>query len=210
MDNYNQTQSMTGYFMHCYKKTKHVFFGIILLIVALFGTSSALAANPSVIHIKSAELSALEDNYVLNSEFDLSLSPFIEDALNKGIPLTFLVEFQLSTPRKYWFDDEVVSQSHHVTLSYHALSRQYLIYRSGRQQSYSSLQKAKEDLSKIKDWSVFDKRVLKKGEAYQAALRIRLDQSKLPKPLQVEAAGSEDWTILSERYRWVPSFNLLG
>jgi hypothetical protein len=171
---------------------------------------SAQAGNSSNIHIKSAELTLVEDAYVLNSEFDISLSPFIEDALNKGIPLTFLVEFQLSTPRKYWFDDEVVSQSHHLTLSYHALSRQYLINRSGRQQSYSSLQKAKEDLSKIKDWAVLDKRVLKKGEAYQAALRVRLDQSKLPKPLQVEAAGSEDWSILSERYRWIPSFNLLG
>jgi len=196
--------------MPYYKKTKHVFLGVVFMLAMLLGVHSSQAANASNIHIKNAELSQLEDAYVLNSEFDISLSPFIEDALNKGIPLTFLVEFQLSTPRKYWFDDEVVSQSHHVTLSYHALSRQYLVKRSGRQQSYSSLQKAKEDLSKIKDWSVFDKRALKKGEAYQAALRVRLDQSKLPKPLQVEAAGSEDWSILSERYRWIPSFNLLG
>ena len=210
MDNYNQMQSMMGCFMPYYKKTKHVFLGVLFMLAVLLSVHSAHAANVSNIHIKSAELSQLEEAYVLNSEFDISLSPFIEDALNKGIPLTFLVEFQLSTPRKYWFDDEVVSQSHHVTLSYHALSRQYLINRSGRQQSYSTLQKAKEDLSKIKDWSVFDKRALKKGEVYQAALRVRLDQSKLPKPLQVEAAGSEDWSILSERYRWIPSFNLLG
>jgi hypothetical protein len=196
--------------MPYYKKTKHVFLRLIFMLGMLLTLHSAQAGNPSNIHIKSAELTLVEDAYVLNSEFDISLSPFIEDALNKGIPLTFLVEFQLSTPRKYWFDDEVVSQSHHLTLSYHALSRQYLINRSGRQQSYSSLQKAKEDLSKIKDWAVLDKRVLKKGEAYQAALRVRLDQSKLPKPLQVEAAGSEDWSILSERYRWIPSFNLLG
>jgi hypothetical protein len=203
-------QSMMGCFMPYYKKTKHVFLRLIFMLGMLLTLHSAQAGNPSNIHIKSAELTLVEDAYVLNSEFDISLSPFIEDALNKGIPLTFLVEFQLSTPRKYWFDDEVVSQSHHLTLSYHALSRQYLINRSGRQQSYSSLQKAKEDLSKIKDWAVLDKRVLKKGEAYQAALRVRLDQSKLPKPLQVEAAGSEDWSILSERYRWIPSFNLLG
>lgn len=203
-------QSMMGCFMPYYKKTRLIFLSIIFMLGMMLSLHPAQAANVSNIHIKTAELSLLEDAYVLNSEFDLSLSPFIEDALNKGIPLTFLVEFQLSTPRKYWFDDEVVSQSHHVTLSYHALSRQYLINRAGRQQSYASLQKAKEDLSRIKDWSVFDKRTLKKGEIYQAALRVRLDQSKLPKPLQVEAAGSEDWSILSERYRWTPSFNLLG
>ena len=200
-------QSMMGCFMPYYKKTKRVFLGVVFMLAMLLSVHSAHAANVSNIHIKSAELSQLEDAYVLNSEFDISLSPFIEDALNKGIPLTFLVEFQLSTPRKYWFDDEVISQSHHVTLSYHALSRQYLVKRSGRQQSYSSLQKAKEDLSKIKDWSVFDKRTLKKGEAYQAAFRMRLDQSKLPKPLQVEAAGSDDWAMVSERFRWTPVFN---
>lgn len=201
---------MMGFFMPCYKKTKYVILSFIFLLSLSIGVSSSFAASLSSIRIKTAELIALEDNYVLNSEFDLSLSPFIEEALNKGIPLTFLVEFQLSTPRKYWFDDEVVSQSHHVTLSYHALSRQYLIHRSGRQESYASLQKAKEDLSKIKSWQVLDKRVLKKGESYQAALRIRLDQTKLPKPLQVEATGSEDWSIMSERYRWVPMFNLLS
>lgn len=204
-------QSMMGCFMPYYKKIKHVFLSVIFLISVLANLPAVYAAsNPSSIHIKTAELTLLEDTYVLNSELDISMSPFIEDALNKGVALTFLVEFQLSTPRKYWFDDEVVSQSHHVTISYHALSRQYLINRAGRQQSYGSLQKAKEDLSKIKDWSVFDKRTLKKGETYQAGLRVRLDQTKLPKPLQVEAAGSDDWSILSERHRWVPTFNLLG
>lgn len=209
MDNYNQAQNMMGFFMPCYRKTKHILSSLIFLF-GLIGMSSAFAASQSAIHVKSAELTQLEDNYVLNSDLDISFSPFIEDVLGKGIPLTFLVEFQLSTPKKYWFDDEVISQNHRVTLSYHALSRQYLVNRAGRQQSYSSLQKAKEDLSKIKDWAVFDKRTLKKGEAYQAAIRIRLDPSKLPKPLQVEAAGSEDWSIMSERYRWTPSFNLLG
>jgi hypothetical protein len=195
MDNYNQAQNMMGFFMPCYKKTKRILSSLIFLFGLILGMSSAFAASQSAIHVKN---------------LDISFSPFIEDVLGKGIPLTFLVEFQLSTPKKYWFDDEVISQNHRVTLSYHALSRQYLVNRSGRQQSYSSLQKAKEDLSKIKDWAVFDKRTLKKGEAYQAAIRIRLDQSKLPKPLQVEAAGSEEWSIMSERYRWTPSFNLLG
>ena len=191
--------------MPCFKRIK-IFLAQIFLLSLLFIWPSAFAANPNNIHIKSAELASSEDAYVLNAELDIAFSPFIEDALSKGVPLTFLVEFQLSTPRKYWFDDEVISQSHYVTLSYHALSRQYLVNRFGRQQTFPNLQKAKEDLAKIKDWSVVDKRILKKGEAYQAALRIRLDHSRLPKPIQVEAVGSEDWSIMSERYRWTPTF----
>jgi hypothetical protein len=41
---------------------------------------------------------------------------------------------------------------------------------------------------------------------YLAAIKVRLDQTKLPKPVQVEAIGSDDWNIASERYRWTPVF----
>jgi hypothetical protein len=126
----------------------------------------------------------------------------------KGVPLTFLVEFQITTPRTYWFDDEIITQSYRVSLSYHALSRQFLIIRNKNQSSFNNLQQAKEVLSKIKDWAVIDKSLLKKGEPYQAALRVRLDQSKLPKPIQVEASGSENWTLVSERHQWTPAFGL--
>ena len=115
-----------------------------------------------------------------------------------------MIEFQLSSPRKYWFDDEIVTQTQFVTLSYHALSRQYLVNRSGHQQSFSNLQQAKDDISNIKAWAVVDKKMLKKGESYIAAIKVRLDQTKLPKPVQVEAIGSDDWSIASERYRWTP------
>jgi len=194
-------------FMPYYKKIECFLKALFLSSLLLFASFDATAATSSSVHIKSAELTVVEENYALTSDVEITFSPAIEEALNKGVPLTFLVEFQLTTPRKYWFDDEIISQSHYVTISYHALSRQYLVHRAGRQQPYASLQQAKEDLSKIKDWSVFDKRTLKKGEAYQAALRMRLDQSKLPKPLQVEAAGSDDWAMVSERFRWTPIFN---
>ena len=37
--------------------------------------------------------------------FALSLSPQLEDAVNKGVPLYFLVEFELLRPRWYWWDE---------------------------------------------------------------------------------------------------------
>ena len=198
---------MMVYFMPCYKNAKHFCASFIFLALLLFISFSSLAhAASSAIHIKSAELLSTEENYALAADLDISLSPVIEDALNKGVPLTFLVEFQLSTPRRYWFDDEIVTQTQFVTLSYHALSRQYLVNRNNRQQSFANLQQAKEEISNVKSWPVVDKRLLKKGEAYYAAIKVRLDQTKLPKPLQVEAVGSDDWNMASERYRWTPAF----
>jgi hypothetical protein len=195
---------MMVYFMPYYKSAKHFLFILLILSIAI---SSIANAASSGIHIKSTELLATEDNYVLNTDFDIVLSPVIEDALNKGVPLTFLLEFQLSSPRKYWFDDEIISQSQYFILSYHVLSRQYLVNRNGRQQSFATLQQAKDDISNIKSWTVFDKKMLKKGDSYIAAIKVRLDQTKLPKPVQVEAIGSDDWNIASERYRWTPVFS---
>ena len=34
------------------------------------------------------------------------------------------------------------------------------------------------------------------------ALRLRLDTSQLPKPLQIDALGSSDWNLGSDWYRW--------
>jgi Domain of unknown function (DUF4390) len=196
---------MMVYFMPYYKSAKRFLAHITCIVLTVFIVFSTLAnAASSGIHIKSAELLAVDESYSLSTDFDISLSPVIEDALNKGVPLTFLLEFQLSSPRKYWFDDEIVTQTQFVTLSYHALSRQYLVNRSGHQQSFSNLQQAKDDISNIKAWAVVDKKLLKKGESYIAAIKVRLDQTKLPKPVQVEAIGSDDWSIASERYRWTP------
>ena len=37
---------------------------------------------------------------------------------------------------------------------------------------------------------------------YLAALRLRLDTSQLPKPLQIDALASSDWRLSSDWYRW--------
>lgn len=189
-------------FMHYYKKTNVL---LCLLFFVLFAVPLAWA-DASSLNIKTAELVAADEAYVLNADFDLNLSGAVEEAVNKGVPLNFLIEFQITSPRRYWFDDEIVTATNIVTISYHALSRQYLINRDNHQQSFASLQEAKAEFSHLREWQVVEKDLLKKGENYQAALRVRLDQSKLPKPLQVDALGSEDWNIVSERYRWTPTF----
>ena len=66
-------------------------------------------ARADTIAVKSAELRAEDDGYVLNAEFDLTLNPTLEEALQKGVPLYFLLEFEISRPRWYWLDEKVLS-----------------------------------------------------------------------------------------------------
>ena len=48
------------------------------------------------IYVKHADLSANEEWYYLNADLNVGLTPALEDALNKGISLNFLVEFEMT------------------------------------------------------------------------------------------------------------------
>lgn len=174
----------------------------ISLLLLLTCASLAFAGNDNHIQIKSAELQAQDDFYSLAADVDMRLDSDIEEAVNKGVPLNFLVEFQIVSPRQYWFDDEVVTITKNITLSYHALTRQYLVNRGKHQQSFETLSQALADLASFSDWKVAEKSLLEKGEVYRAALLIRLDQNKLPKAIQVDAIGSEKWNLASEKFEW--------
>ena len=43
---------------------------------------------------------------------------------------------------------------------------------------------------------------MSKGQRYDAAIRLRLDVNQLPKPFQVDALASREWTLTSDWYRW--------
>ncbi len=165
--------------------------------LALLAAPGAQAAQ-----IKSAELLVADEWYYLYTDIDLNLPKALEDALNKGISLNFMVEFELTRPRWYWVDETIATVRQNMRLSYHALTRQY--HFSGHQgnRSFVSLSEAKEELKHIAEWKVVDKSQLKKGTAYQASVRIRLDVNQLPKPLQVEALSSKDWSFNSDWYRF--------
>jgi len=180
--------------MRYYKKCS-LFFGI--LAISCFAWASVNA-----ISVKSAELVPNEENLLLNADFELSFDSSIEEAINKGVALTFLVEFQIVEPHEYWFDDEVVTVSKAVKLSYHALTKQYLVSYDAHQKSFESLSEARQQLSMVRDWRVVAKRQLDKENDYRAAILMRLDKTKLPKAIQVDTLGSENWNLASPIYSW--------
>lgn len=189
---------MTDFFTRYCKK-----FSLLAVMAVFFCIFDAAADN---IQIKHVQLTPVGESYQLEADFDINFSPEVETALSKGVPLDFLLEFQLVSPRDYWFDDEIVTVSQHIRFSFHALSRQYLVTVGRHQKSFATLEEAKDELAVLRNWLVLDKSQVVKGENYQASLRLRLDHASLPKALQVEALGSEKWTLLSERYRWTPVF----
>ena len=160
------------------------------------------AAFAAELEVKSASVGLGEDGYVLNAEFRAELSPRLEDVVSRGVPLYLAAEFELKRPRWYWFDEKVASRTQTYRLSYHALTRQYRLSTGALHQNFPSLEDALGVVSRIRDLPVADKGALKPGESYEAQLRLHVDLSQLPKPLQVTAIGDQDWSVGSDWHRW--------
>jgi hypothetical protein len=171
----------------------------LLAILAAVGSAPALA---DVILVGRAALEATDEGYMLSADFEFELSSRLEDALSKGVPLYFLVEFELTRPRWYWFDERSVAANQSWRLSFHALTRTYRLSSGALTQSFSTLSEALRTLSRVRGWLVMDRTQAKPDTRYLVAVRMRLDTTQLPKPFQVSALANREWTLASDWYRW--------
>lgn len=169
---------------------------LLLLVPVLAWTAEIDISNP--------QLSASEDGYVLSADFKFELNPRLEEAVTKGVVLYFVADFELSKARWYWLDEKLVSRSQTYRLSYHALTRQYRLSTGGLHQSFTTLSEAVQVLARLRNWVVVERgeKGVRPGESYDAALRLRLDVTQLPRPFQITALGNRDWSLASDWKTW--------
>lgn len=172
------------------------------LLIALAMLIGAAPARADEILVTRAALEAAEEGYFLAADFELELSSRLEDALSKGVPLFFLVEFEATRPRWYWFNERAATASQTWRLSFHALTRTYRLSSGALTQSFPTLSEAMRTLSRVRSWLVADRGQLRSDTRYLVAVRMRLDTAQLPKPFQVSALANRDWTLASNWYRW--------
>jgi len=166
------------------------------------------------IAMHKAEAHFSDGNYQLSADFDINFNFVVEQALTQGVPLYFINEFTLTRPRWYWMDEVVAQNEQIIKLSYNSLTRQYRITRGSLFQNFASMDDALRiighqsaapippDMLKGGGGYISEK-LLKKDNNYIAAVRMRLDVTQLPKPLQVNALAGNDWNIDSGWYRWI-------
>ncbi len=179
-----------------------------LALVAAGTVAGSLAAGASgparadTVAVKSAEVRADDDDYVLNAEFELSLNPTLEEALKRGVPLYFALEFEILRPRWYWVDEKVIAATTQYRVAWNALTQQYRVSSGLFAQTLYSLEEVERFLSRVTSRPVARRDQLQKGVRYDAALRLRLDVNQLPKPFQVNALTSREWSLQSDWHRW--------
>ena len=179
---------------------------LIGLVIGVFVVAPSLAVAQERIGVMAAALEPTRDAgeaLLLNATFEFELPQALEDAVQKGIALYFNIEFELLRKRWYWFDRKVASSTLTYRLSYSPLTRQYRLGRGGLSQSFESLEEALSLLKSVRNWKVAEKSVLGARDDYDAQVRMRLDVTQLPKPFQVNAITSREWTLASD-WREVP------
>ena len=159
-------------------------------------------AQAQVIKVKQAELEKVESAWLLNANFGIELPPGLENALKKGVTLHFLVQFELTRSRWYWFDEKAANVQRQVRLSHQPLINQYRINAGGLALNANSLAEALRIAGTIGGWSVIELTAIDPDKQYEAALRMTLDLGKLPKPFQVDALNSRDWSLSGEWLRF--------
>lgn len=176
-----------------------------ILVIAQFNWGIAPVFAESI-NTKSAIVRQSDEAWVVDAEFEFSLTTPLETALLRGTPLYFVLDSEITRSRSFWFDEAITTRPSVRRLTYVPLTSTYRVDAGGTVgggASYSSLDEALRQIRTIRGRELIERRALRSGERYDVSLRLRLDTAQLPKPLQVNTLVSREWTLVSEWYRVV-------
>lgn len=176
----------------------HGLLGLVLLALCVAG----MAQQDSVTKVTAVKLEPSKtptaSGWDLAADFDIQLGHKLREAVDRGLPLQFTVDFKLMRSRWYWVDEEVVSTTYPYTLSYNALTRTYRLVTPTNTYNAPLLEDVMQHMTKVQDWPVIPRAQIDIGHPYQAQVRFRLLLTELPKPFQISALVNSEWDLSSE------------
>lgn len=147
-----------------------------------------------------------DQSLVLSGNLDLGLSPKVEEALAKGIPLEVIIDVHLYRERRFLWDSKVADWALHRRIQFHALSGQYLVSTMGPEpehgESLLTLQEALKQLGSLNDVTLNLEEPVKPEAAHTVEVRVSLDIEALPTPLRPVAYTSFTWHLNSGWSTW--------
>ncbi len=176
-------------------------FNVLLTIMLMLIASNSYAIED--FKVESATVSKIGNGYVLDALIKYPLTPRVVEALDNGVPITFIQQIRLirSIPLlgKYWQWEKTRWQTTlNYQLRYHALSKLYVLLSldTRHQRTFPSLQAALDALGRIEAFSLPPKH-LSDTLVTQLQLRSGLDLHALPTPMRPGALISNKWQLTS-------------
>ena len=172
-------------------RLQHALYSIALLLMPF----QLMAADKTEISIQSMEVIEANGVYKVNGSVDFIMRNPVLEALNNGVTLEIVVDHEILLSRRWWLDKEVAIVSQRYRLSYHALTRQYVLTNLNTQDvnTFYTLPSLLGTLGDISEFPLIDTAVLDDDELYLVRMRVYLDFDELPLPLRIRAYSTSAW-----------------
>lgn len=135
-----------------------------------------------------APVQVQRDDRVLDLSYNLQLElpRTLADALQRGVPLHFVVEARVRRVRWYWRDATLAAGQRSWRLTYQPLTRQYRVASTGGlSRSYETLDEALGLVRRAGRWSLDLREEPALDAEYELDFSLKLDVSQLPGPVQI-------------------------
>lgn len=171
--------------------------------LVLAGLLAALLAWPAQsahgqgIELRTLELHKTEAELTLEYSARLTLSPAVDEALQRGVPMYFVAQATLWRSRWYWRDERVAQVRRTWRVAYQPLTNGWRVSLGSLSQPYPSLVEALASISRVSGWQVAESAKLAPGERHYVEFSLRLDNKQLPLPMQIDVGS--DYQLGVER-----------
>lgn len=173
----------------------------VLVCGALLATTALAAENRFA--IRNAFVEPVAGIWHLNVIVETGLSKPALEALTEGIPLTMLLDVQISGERRFLPDETVAELQQRWELAFDALSQRYVVtnVNSGGQSTYATQDEALETLSRVRNLPLIDANLLRAGRRYDVSIRASIDIGGLPAAVKLLVFW-RDWGRSTDWYTW--------
>ena len=155
------------------------------------------SADTPEMQLMQAVLEPQGNDLFLSLSWEYDLPETLIDSLRRCIALYFVCEVKLQSKRMLWFDKDLGHLELVQRVSFSPLTRQYRFSRGGLSQTYDTLEQILPITRHLISWRIAEASVLD-DSSLEVEVRMRLDTSRLPKPLQVVVGGNSDWALDSD------------
>jgi len=168
---------------------------ILVLLVGLFMAGPLMSADKTHIRIQDMDINLVDEIYQIQGKIEIELEDPLRSALNSGVALIFVINYEIVRSRSWWVDKQIAEVSQRYQISYHALSRQYLLTNLNTRNvdTFYSLERLQEVLGKVTDFPLLDASLLRPKKVYRIRMRAYFDYDELPIPLRMRAYSSSAW-----------------
>jgi hypothetical protein len=180
------------------------------LIAAITTPAHAQSANGPSVEVTELRLEKSEGALLLQSSLRLDLSSVVEDALQKGMPIHFVSEVEITRDRWYWYDKKISTVARHYRLAYQPLTRLWRLnvsrepigtvgLASSLSQSFDTVPDALAAIRRTVNWKVADLSEIDSDNKYTLMFKFRLDVSQLARPFQMTAGSNAEWNLAAQK-----------